>query len=243
MQQHEINIIKITESKNSDRTCYYLFDTNFEICKTGSRSKKQFEYTGYFDPITSRVIVKTIAKEKDCFGNSNKELLVELSIKLHLTDTDAYDLFLDIVHKINLRFQNDSSLTKTFPSFTDIVILAVNHGFQLLRISPDFHFMKTIRTQKGDLENHICTSSIVELIDELHNYLEFGSTGEYYTYRQLVLLCAGHSEFFISPNLLGNGWLFFWFGEDAFEINSRRVDTLKELYNAIMFRINHPLVP
>lgn len=243
MQNHEINITNISPSFNNDRSCYFLFDSEFEINKKNSRSKKIFKYTGYYDPITNRVIVKTINKTKKYFGNSNKDLLIEMAMKLLLTDQSAYDLFLSVIRKINIKLQGDAHLIKAFPSFSDIIALALNSGFQLIKITPSFHFIKTIRTQKGDIENHICTPSITEVVDELNDYLEFGTTGEYYTYRQLVLLCVGHSDFFISPSPEGNGWLFFWYGDDAFEIHSRRVDTLKELYDEIMFRINHPVIP
>lgn len=224
----DINIITIQKSNRLDRSCFYLIEVDFYV------TKKRFQYTGYLDPNSNKILNNKIEPSEYIIGNNRSKLLTELAVKLHITDDDACDLFDRIVQNINNVVEHTPSIRKQLPPVMDIIRIALKFGFQLHQLRPEFHFIQTIHTAKGDVELHICTPSVSEVIDELNYFSESITVSETYTYHQLMQMCMWHSDFFIFINQLANGWTICWHGEDVLDMQSRRVDTLRTLYFAIL---------
>jgi len=162
--------------------------------------------------------------------------LSEISVRLNLSDDDAKEKLLELLQKANYLIESSSApdYRTLFPPFPDVLDRAVESGFMLLKCKPEYHFMQTIMTPKGDVELHICTTSIEEVLGELEEFETSGYVTNSYSYRGVVYRCAWQSDFYISVNQEGNGWYLHCKGKEIWEKRSNRYNTLRELYFAIL---------
>jgi hypothetical protein len=229
-KNQSIEIIKISPSPKEDRSPYYFIDIYLAI------GKKEYTHSEYLDPVTNKIVIKPIRPSKGIMGNQRTSILSEIGVRLNLTDDDAKDKLLELLQKANDLIENSTTpnYRNLFPPFSDVLQHAIESGFILLKLKPDYHFMQTLVTPKGDMELHICTPSIEEVLGELEEFEKSGFVSSTYSYRSVVQRCAWQSDFFISVNQEGNGWYLHCKGNEAWEKRSGRYNSLRELYFAVL---------
>lgn len=69
---------------------------------------------------------------------------------------------------------------------------------------------------------------------ELEDFESSGYISTSYSYNGIVHRCAWQSAFYISVNQDDNGWYLHCRGDEMWEKKSRRYNTLRELYFAVL---------
>lgn len=227
-----IDIVKISPSSRDDRSRYYLLDISIII------KKWECVHSEYLDPLTNRIVTHHVRPENDkgIVGNQRAKILSEIGVKLNLSDDDSRATLNELFQSINYLIANSASQNyrAMFPPFEDVLDRALVDGFTLVQCKPEFHFMQTAITPKGDVELHICTPSIKAVLDELEDFESSGYVSNSYSYRSIVQRCAWQSAFYVSVNQDGNGWYLTCRGDEPWERKSGRHRTLRDLYFAVL---------
>ncbi|MGY6278337.1 hypothetical protein [Methylomonas sp. MgM2] len=234
MDDYRITIKSLAHSQKQDKSKYYLIDIKFII------NDKRFEHVDYIDPFTNRIVRDEIPTTKVCEGNSRNKLLNEFLIRFGITHPECLQLLSKFIDKLNHVIEHNDTVRKSFPTILDLIIEAQEWRFDCRKIEPFFHFIKT---EADGTEQHIHTTSIRVVVQEINNYRTIGATSEVYTFSDLQFDCRWIEDFYIQRNAFNNGWSIYYRGKKPHEpdsemepgrYKSRSVYTLRELSDAIL---------
>jgi hypothetical protein len=234
VEDYTIAIKNISHSQKQDKSKYYLIDIKLII------NGKTFIHTDYLNPFTNQIVNDVISSCKDYEGNDRAELLNEFLIRFGITDNECLTLFSRFIDKLNFVIKQSDSIRKNFPPLLDLIIDAQGWGFDCRKIDSHFHFIKT---ETDGFEQHIHTTSIRDVTQEIYNYRRTGATSEVYLFSDLQFSCRWIDDFYIQRNAIDNGWSIYYRGKMPHEpeiesepgrYKSRSVKTLRELADAIL---------
>lgn len=226
----DIQIIHIKHSEQKDHSLNYLIDFKFKA------NNKLFHHTDYLDSHNRTTVKKLTANSQIPIVNLRLQLMIELEVNLRITDTQAEQLFYNVLHTVDefiAKLQNNSQL---FPTLGALITTALKNGFWLVAQSSDLiHLMKA--NWKHDQELHIYATSIHFLIDELVDYIAGDGVTESYSYRNIVQRNSDQTGFSIAVNPFGNGWLIENWHQRPDLFPTDHLVTLKELSERISYLI------
>lgn len=234
MDEYKITIKSLAHSQKHDKSKNYLIDIKFII------NDKRFEHTDYIDPFTNRIVSDEIPTCKVCEGNDRNKLLNEFLIRLGITHQECLLVFSRFIEKLNHVIEQNDAVRKSFPTLLDIIIDAQGWGFDCRKVEPYYHFIKS---EVDGIEQHIHTTSIRDVVQEIYNYKNMGVTSETYSFSDLQFSCRWIEDFYIQRNAFNNGWSIYYRGKKPHDLESemepgryksRSVYTLRELADAIL---------
>lgn len=234
MDEYKITIKSLAHSQKRDKSKYYLIDIKLII------NDKKFEHTDYLDPFTNRIVRDQISASKVCEGNDRNKILNELLIRFGITHEECLQLFANFIDKLNYVIEDNDAIRKSFPPLLDLIIDAQSWGFDCRKVEPLYHFIKS---EVDGIEQHIHTTSIRDVVEEINDYQNMGFTSEVYSFGDLQFSCRWIDEFYIQRNAFNNGWSIYYRGKKPHEPDSemepgryklRSVHTLRELADAIL---------
>jgi hypothetical protein len=234
MDDYKISIKSMSHSSKHDKSKYYLIDIKIII------NEKKFEHTDYLDPFTNEIASDVVPFCKQCEGNDRTKILSEFLIRFGLSHDQSIQLFSKVVDNLNYVIRHNESVKKLFPPLLDLIDEAQGWGFDCRKITPFYHFIKT---ERDGAEQHIHTTSIRDVVNEIYNYRHNGNTSEVYSFSELQFSCRWIEDFFIQRNAFNNGWSIYYRGKQPHQsvsevepgrYQSSSVYTLRELSDAIL---------
>lgn len=208
----------------------YDFSGNHIVGISFEVNGKTFYYDDYIDPVTRKIIKKTIKPSNGVKGNNKSKILSELSLKFHITDDDSQGLLLEIIDLVDEVIESTPSFRKKFPSIIDLSKEVIDWGFSLVSMEP-FH---AIKIEVNGLEQHICSKSIQWIMSEIDLYASEGEVSESYSFWELQDMCRFNYYFYIERHPHVQGWNIFWRGKESGKYDGRHVKTLRELSREVI---------
>lgn len=173
MDDYKISIKNLSHSSKHDKSKYYLIDIKIII------NEKKIEHTDYLDPFTNEIASDVVPFCTQCEGNDRTKILSEFLIRFGLSHDQSIQLFSKVVDNLNYVIRHNESVKKLFPPLLDLIDEAQGWGFDCRKIAPFYHFIKT---ERDGAEQHIHTTSIRDVVNEIYNYRHDGNTSEVYPF-------------------------------------------------------------